>query len=290
MKIIHLLSKFKKISTPAYTFDTYTTTEEVKKLLKEVNAKKASGFDKIPPKLVKLAAGVLAAPLSKTINNSISKGVFPNEAKIALVSPLDKKTPDKNSVLNYRPVSILPTFSKIFGKVIKNYLMKSMDNFFSPYLSAYRASYSTQHVLLRLIEEWKTNLDNNFAVGAVLMDLSKAFDCIPHDLLIAKLAAYGFEEKTLLYIYSYLENRKQCVKINNINSNFQTIKSGVPQGSIVGPILFNIFFKDFFFFLCNLSVHNFSDDTNLSSFVKGRKKSCKHFGIRKWLCHKLVQR
>ena len=113
------------------------------------------------------------------------------------MSPLNKKTPDKNSVLNYRPVSILPTFSKIFCKVIKNYLIKSMDNFFSPFLSAYRASYSTQHVLLRLIEEWKTNLDNNFAVGAVLMDLSKAFDCIPHDLLIAKLAAYGFEKKTL---------------------------------------------------------------------------------------------
>ena len=110
-------------------------------------------------------------------------------------------------------------------------------------------------MLLRLIEEWETNLDNNFAVGAVLVDLSKAFDCIPHDLLIAKLAAYGFEEKTLLYIYSYLENREH-VKINNINSNFQTIKFGVPQGSIVGPILFNIFFSDFFFFLCNESVHN----------------------------------
>ena len=100
-------------------------------MLKEVNAKKALGFDKILPKLVKLAARDLAAPLSETINNSISKGVFPNEAKIVLVSPLDKKTPDKNSVLNYRPVSILPTFSKIFGKIIKNYLMKSMDNFFS---------------------------------------------------------------------------------------------------------------------------------------------------------------
>ena len=124
------------------------------------------------------------------------------------MSPLDKKAPDKNSVLNYRPLSILPTFSEIFGKVIKNYLMKSMDNFSSPYLSAYRASYSTQHVLLRLIEEWKTNLDNNFAVGAVLMDLPKAFDCFPHDLLIAKLPANGFEEKTLLYIHSYLENRK----------------------------------------------------------------------------------
>ena len=140
-----------------------------------------------------------------------------------------------------------------------------MDNFFSPDLSAYRASYSTQHVLL----EWKTNLDNIFAVGAVLMDLSKAFDCIPQDLLIAKLAAYGFEEKkTLLYIYSYLENRKQCVKINTINSNFQTIKSGVPQGSEVGPILFNIFFNDFFFFLCNVSVHNFADGNTLSSFAR----------------------
>ena len=113
------------------------------------------------------------------------------------MSPLDKKTSDKNSVLNYRPVSILPTFSKIFGKAIKNCLMKSMNNFFSTYLSAYRASYSTQHVLLCLIEEWKTNLDNNYAVGAVLMDLSKAFDCIPHNLLFAKLAAYSFEEKTL---------------------------------------------------------------------------------------------
>ena len=184
------------------------------------------------------------------------------------MSPLDKKKTDKNFVLNYSPVGILPAFSKIFGRVIKNYLMKSTDNFFSPYLSTCRASYSTQHVLLRLIEEWKTNLDNNFAVGAVLMDLSKAFDCIPHDLLIAKLAANGFEEKTLLYIYSYLENRKQCVKINNINSNFQTIKSGVPQGSIVGPILFNIFFNDFFFFLCNLFVHNFADNNTLSSFAR----------------------
>ena len=121
--------------------------------------------------------------------------------------PLDKKTPHKNSALQYRPVGIFPTFSKICGKVIKNYLMKNMNNFFSPYLSAYRASYSTQHVLLDLIEEWKTNLDNNFAVDAVLMDLSNTFDCIPHDFLIVKIAVYGFEEKTLylfiLYIYSY---------------------------------------------------------------------------------------
>ena len=92
-------------------------------------------------------------------------------------------------------------------------------------------------------------MDNNFAVGAVLMDLPKAFDCIPHNLLIAKLPAYGFKEKTLLYIYSFLENRKQSVKINNTNSNFQTIRSGVPQGSIVGPF-FLIFSSMIFSFYC----------------------------------------
>ena len=137
----------------------YTTTEKVKNLLKEVTAKKLSSFGKIPPKLVKLAAGASAAPLSQTINNGISKRVFPNEAKTVLVSPLDKKTPDKNSVLNYVAVSTLPAFCKIFGKVVKNYLMKSMDNYFLPYLSAYRVSYNTQHV--------QTNLDNNFAAGVV---------------------------------------------------------------------------------------------------------------------------
>ena len=91
----------------------------------------------------------------------------------------------------------------LFAKVNTNYLMKSINNCFSPHLSAYIASYSTQHVLLRLMEEWKTNLENDFVVGAILMDLYNAFDCIPHDLLIAKIAVNGFEEKTLFYIYSY---------------------------------------------------------------------------------------
>ena len=115
---------------------TYTTNEKVKKLLKEVNSKKVTRFGKILPKLVNLTAGVLAAPLSKTITNSIWRGVFPNKANISLVSPLDKKTPDKNYVSKFRPVSVIPTSSKIFVKVIKSYLMKSMDNYFF-YLSQF---------------------------------------------------------------------------------------------------------------------------------------------------------
>ena len=92
--------------------------------------------------------------------------------------------------------------------------------------------------MIRLLEEWRENLDKNYVVGGVLMDLSKAFDCSPHDLLLAKLAAYGVDENLLCYIYSYLLNRKQCVRINNINSDFLNVVSGVPQGSIVGSILF----------------------------------------------------
>ena len=121
--------------------------------------------------------------------------------------------------------------------------MEKMNNLFSPFISAYRESYNTQHVFIRLIEEWRKILDNNYFIGAVLMDLSKAFDCIPHDLIIAKLAAYGFDKNMICYIYSYLKSRKQCVSVNNIKSTFEEIISGFPQGSIVGPILFKHLFQ-----------------------------------------------
>ena len=102
-----------------------------------------------------------------------------------------------------------------------------------------------------------------FFVGAVLSDLSKAFDCIPHDFLIAKLSAYRLSSDSLCYIYSYLKDHKQCVQINNKQSEFDAIISAVPQGSIFGPILFNIFLNDFFFFIPKAFVHNFADDNTV---------------------------
>ena len=105
-----------------------------------------------------------------------------------------------------------------------------MENYFSPMVSAYRKHYTTQHVITCVVEEWREHLDENFVVGAVLTDLSKASDCIAQDLLVSKLAAYGFSDTALRCIYSYLSNRKQRVRINNTYNNYQKIISGVPQG------------------------------------------------------------
>ena len=103
--------------------------------------------------------------------------------------------------------------------------MPYFDKYLSPFISAYRKNYSTQQVLIRLLEEWREKLDKNFIVGAVLMDLSKAFDCILHDLIIAKLAAYRIERENLRLIYSCLKSRKQCAKINNTYSDYNKINA-----------------------------------------------------------------
>ena len=154
---------------------------------------------------MKLSAEILSTPLSIAINNSLKYGVFPDDAKIAF--PLDKGK-HNNEISNFRPVSILNTFFKIYEKVIKDQLVSGLDKYLSPFISAYRKGYSTQHVLTRLVEEWEERLDNNYIVGAILMDLSKAFGCISHNLIIAKLSAYGLNDTALQLIFSYLKNRK----------------------------------------------------------------------------------
>ena len=123
-----------------------------------------------------------------------------------------------------------------------------MEHLFSPFISTYCKSFSTVHVLIMLLEDWRNKWDKNNVAGAVLTDLSKTSDCIIHDLLVAKPDAYGFNRDTVAYIYSYLKNRKQCVRINGVQSYPGYIISGVPQRSILGSILYNLFFNDFYSF------------------------------------------
>ena len=202
---------------------------EVWALLRDLDRNKSTGEDQIPPKLVHLAADDFTAPLTFAINSSLQNQRFPDKGKRAAVCPLDRGEANRTAEKNFRPVSVLNTFSKIYERVMKQQLFVYLDTTLSVFIGAYRRAYGTQHVLIRLLEDWKTKLDNDYIASALSMDLSQAFDCIPHDLLIAKLNAYDMDENALVLIYSYLKPHKQSVRINTTCSSFQTILSGDPK-------------------------------------------------------------
>ena len=184
--------------------------------------KKATGRDGISAKLLKFAKPAIVKPITNLINKSINNSIFPEKLKEAQVVPLFKKNNSLDKC-NYRSVSILPTISKFYERAIYEQTVTFFDKVFHPFLSAFRSGYGCQIALLKIIED-------KF-VAVILMDLSKAFDCLPHKLLINKLDAYGVSESALKLIKNYLSNRKQCVKIGNIMSDWEDIYKGVPQGS-----------------------------------------------------------
>ena len=173
----------------------------------------------------------------------MNKGVFPNELKQADIKPIYKKE-SRNEKENYRPISILPNLSKIFERCMYDQLKDHFDKLLSKYQCGFRKGFNTQHRLLAMIEKLRKSLDIRGASAALLTDLSNAFDCLRHDLLIAKLHAYGIRKGSLNLLFSYLKNRKQKVRLNNFYSEWIGILFGVPQRSILHLLLFNIF-------LCN---------------------------------------
>ena len=215
--------------------DFYFSNTEVSDILKEttaLNNKKNGTFGNIPTKLLKEVSDICAPALNDIWNNEIiTQKCFPNNLKLADMTPVFKKE-DTSLLKKYRPVSVLPVVSKIYERIMQKQILEYIDKHLSPHLCGYRKGYSTQTALISMLEKWKLSIDNKGFAGGVLMDLSKAFDTINHQLLLAKLHAYGFSKQALAIVCSYLSNRKQRIKIN-VFSSWKDLILGVPQGSVL---------------------------------------------------------
>ena len=228
---------------------------------------KAPGADSIPANILIDAVDILKHPIKELFNNSVLNHDFPNNLKNANVTPLYKKDGNIDKK-NYRPISVLPSMSKIFERLMFKQISSFIENKISQYLCGFRKGYNTQHALLRLMDKLNRSIDKKEEGGLFMMDLSKAFDCISHELPIPKLDAYGFDTSSQKLIYSYLNERKQRLKINSDYSTWKEILTGVPQGSVLGPFLLNIFNNDLIFFVENSDVCDFADDNTLALIKK----------------------
>ena len=224
---------------------------------------KASGPNSIPTKILKLFKKEFSKPLSDIINLSFNQGVFPNLLKIANVIPIHKKG-DKLDCNNYRPISLLSNISKIFEKCMHTRLTNFLhvNKLFFSHQFGFRNGYSTNHALTSLTEMIRKALDENKFVCGVFIDLQKAFDSVDHVILLSKLNHYGVKGASYQWFKSYLTGKQQYTTIAHLKSDLRSINYGVPQGSVLGPVLFLLYVNDLNQAIVHSKIHHFADDTN----------------------------
>lgn len=239
-----------------------TTYEEVNKIIRNLRSDCSSGHDNIPVKFLKPVHDYITSPLVHIINSCITTRSFPDLWKLARVCPIPKVA-NPTVAKDFRPVSILPILSKIFERVILNQILTFVESkVYNTTQSGFRKGHSTTTLLLKLRDDIVKAMNKNDITIAVMIDYSKAFDTIDHSILVRKLSRLGFGQSIISLIVSYLSNRKQYVQVDDRKSQTKNIFFGVPQGSILGPILFNIYVADLPNEIQTPSIQ-YADDTTL---------------------------
>ena len=241
-----------------------TNEKEIIEIVKEFKGKKSTDCNGIDMSLVKNIIECVVKPLTHVCNQSLTTGVFPSEMKTAKIIPI-YKAGDKHIFSNYRPISLLPQFSKILEKIFYKRLddFITKQNILCDQQYGFRKNRTTTLALLDFVAEITTAIENKQYVVGVFLDLKKAFDTVNYEILLTKLESYGIRGMPLTWLTSYLTNRNQYVQIMDCKSKLEQVKCGVPQGSILGPLLFILYVND----MCKVSrllkAVVFADDTNL---------------------------
>ena len=252
-------------------FFTYITPNDVKLALNRIKTK-AQGIDNISIDFLKKIIDVILPTVTHIFNASIMTSTYPEIWKKAIVRPLPKiKLPATPK--DYRPISILPVLSKALERIVHKQLTEYFNTYdiLDPYQSGFRTGHSTATALLKVTEDAREAMDNGQITLLTLLDFSKAFDTVDTDILIAKLRALNLSDTTVNWLDSYLHDRQQCVSINDQVSSWRSLKAGVQQGSVLGPLLFSVYINDISTNLKYCRHHLYADD--LQMYIHSRPDS-----------------
>ena len=242
----------------------------VSNVLSKTDEKKATGLDMIPSKFLKMAANIIAPSLTKLFSKTILTGIYPNDWKTAKVTPLFKKgiQSDPN---NYRPISVIPIISKVFERIVYNQLFHyNLDD--NKLLLGCQSGFHSLHSMLKALLEatnaWSVIIDNGLLNGVVFTDLTNAFNTIDHEIILHKMSYLGVDQAAIKWFSSYLSGQIQRCNVSGKLSSACTLSCGMPQGSILGPLLFLIYINDLPNSLQGAIPRMFADDTNLTLSAK----------------------